>query len=92
MNPFTMGTHKSKRMSATEVSLGNKLSVDQLKEVKRCLGWAYLHAKDWRGSLTGNPNPQPLESFDYGLYRCRKALRILSNEIGGKHTVKSKKK
>ena len=39
------------------------------------LKWANENAEDWRGSLVGNPDPEPLEYFDLMVCAAKKALR-----------------
>lgn len=37
--------------------------------------WAVEQAKVWRGSLVGNPDPEPLNVFDTMIARAEKALQ-----------------
>lgn len=45
---------------------------------------AIEEAEGWRGSMIGNPDPEPLEEFDEFIATARKALkavRKLNNEV-----------
>lgn len=41
------------------------------------LTWAVREAEGWRGSLIGNPDPQPLQIFDAKVVKAKQALRDL---------------
>lgn len=41
----------------------------------RALAWAIDNAEDWRGSMTGNPDPEPLREFDAAIAKAKAALR-----------------
>lgn len=52
----------------------------------RALRWAISQAEDWRGTLIGNPDPQPLEHFDAYIAFAKRALKKISPyKKGGKH-------
>lgn len=51
----------------------------------RILKWAVDNAEDWRGSMTGNPDPGPLREFDENIKIAKGALKKL------KHRGKSEK-
>lgn len=45
----------------------------------KALTWAVSQAASWRGTMTGNPDPQPLAEFDAYITLCRGALRRARN-------------
>jgi len=47
---------------------------------RRALRWAVDRAAEWRGSLVGDPNPQPLAEFDAHVAEARAALRELTKK------------
>lgn len=44
------------------------------------LKWTVDMAEDWRGSMVGNPDPEPLEIFDAQIAEAKAALRQLRKE------------
>lgn len=56
------------------------VSQRHLSALKRAID----EAEGWRGSMIGNPDPEPLEEFDGFIATARKALksvRRLNNEV-----------
>lgn len=52
----------------------------------RALARAVKEAESWRGSLVGNPDPQPLEDFDVFIAEAKEAMRIV-RELGRQHAA-----
>ncbi|MNQ65307.1 hypothetical protein D3C85_797600 [compost metagenome] len=46
-------------------------------------------AEGWRGSMVGNPDPEPLEAFDRAIRRAKQALKIV-RELGRQHAFSRK--
>lgn len=47
------------------------------RKYRNALAWAVGWARDWRGSLVGNPDPKPLAAFDTMVNRARAALKMI---------------
>lgn len=50
------------------------LDKKRMDKLRSCLRWALDQAENWRGSMTGNPDPRPLEEFDKRVRKCKEAL------------------
>lgn len=44
---------------------------------KQILAWAIDEAETWRGTMVGNPDPEPLAEFDAMIEEAREALRTV---------------
>lgn len=47
------------------------------RELRKALAWAVGRAAEWRGLLVGNPDPKPLQEFDYTVRLARRALALI---------------
>lgn len=47
----------------------------------QALKWAVEQAESWRGSMTGNPDPEPLEAFDKQVADAKGALKAIKDRI-----------
>lgn len=52
------------------------LSIQQIA----CLRRAIEQAELWRGSMVGNPDPEPIEEFDQFIVDARKALKVADTQ------------
>lgn len=43
----------------------------------KALAFAVREAEGWRGSMTGNPDPEPLREFDARIKEMKEALRVV---------------